>query len=70
MRIGEHDLDSEVFIIAEIGANHEGDFRQAVLLIKKAAEAGANAVKFQTYLPRGLSPQVKRKGYNTSNAWL
>lgn len=36
-----------VFIIAEIGINHNGDFELAKKLIDAAADAGANAVKFQ-----------------------
>lgn len=37
------------FIIAEIGVNHEGDEVVAADLIRKAAAAGADAVKFQTF---------------------
>lgn len=37
------------FVIAEAGANHDRDFDQAKRLIDVAAEAGADAVKFQTY---------------------
>jgi N-acetylneuraminate synthase len=36
------------FIIAEIGINHNGDLNVAKKLIDAAAEAGADAVKFQT----------------------
>ena len=42
----------KVFIVAEIGNNHEGSINIAKKLIKKAAEAGADAVKFQTFVPR------------------
>jgi len=38
-----------VFIIAEAGANHNRNFDQAKALIEVAIEAGADAVKFQTY---------------------
>jgi N,N'-diacetyllegionaminate synthase len=38
-----------VFIIAEIGLNHNGDFDLAVESVKAAAETGADAVKFQNY---------------------
>ena len=38
------------WIIAEIGVNHEGDEAVAADLIRKAASAGADAVKFQTFL--------------------
>tara|TARA_R110001592_G_scaffold195720_4_gene443401 strand:+ start:995 stop:1966 length:972 start_codon:yes stop_codon:yes gene_type:complete len=37
------------FIIAEVGANHNKNFNQALKLIDVAKESGANAVKFQTY---------------------
>ncbi|NEO82905.1 MAG: N-acetylneuraminate synthase [Spirulina sp. SIO3F2] len=36
-----------MFIIAEIGINHNGDISIAKELIKVASQAGANAVKFQ-----------------------
>jgi len=38
------------FIIAEIGSNHDGDFDEALHLMDIAAEAGADAVKFQSFL--------------------
>src|SRR4051812_17814893 len=37
------------FIIAEAGVNHNGDLDLARKLIDAAAEAGAHAVKFQTF---------------------
>ncbi len=40
------------FIIAEIGSNHNHDFDLAKKLIATAAEAGADAVKFQTFRAR------------------
>src|SRR5689334_22910926 len=40
---------SPTYIIAEIGSNHNGDFDMACELIAKAAMAGVNAVKFQTF---------------------
>ncbi len=42
--------DSPIFIIAEIGINHNGSFSDAENLIASAKEAGADAVKFQTYI--------------------
>lgn len=38
-----------IIFIAEIGINHEGNFLKAKKLIKLAKEAGADAVKFQSY---------------------
>lgn len=37
------------YIIAEMSGNHNGDINRAIELIKAAKEAGANAVKLQTY---------------------
>jgi len=39
-----------VFVIAEVGINHNGDLDVAYELIDKAVWAGASAVKFQTYI--------------------
>jgi len=39
----------KTFIIAEAGVNHNGDIKLAKKLIKEAAKAGADAVKFQTF---------------------
>jgi N-acetylneuraminate synthase/N,N'-diacetyllegionaminate synthase len=45
---------NKVFIIAEIGGNHEGDFAYAKDLTYKAIETGVNAIKFQVYTPESL----------------
>ena len=37
------------FVVAEIGVNWDGDFELAKEMIKKAKEAGCDAVKFQAY---------------------
>lgn len=37
------------YLIAEIGVNHEGSLAKAIEMIRSAKDAGANAVKFQTY---------------------
>ncbi len=40
---------AKVFVVAEIGLNHDGSLHQAEKLIDAAAESGADAVKFQSY---------------------
>jgi len=42
---------SPVYIVAEMSANHGQDFEQAVKIIEAAKEAGADAIKIQTYTP-------------------
>lgn len=49
-----------VFIIAEMSANHSQNFGQAVKLIRAAREAGADAVKLQTYTPDTLTIRSDR----------
>lgn len=42
------------YIIAEVGSNHNGDMNLCGQLIDAAAEAGANAVKFQSWTDKSL----------------
>lgn len=53
IRIGNKEigLNRPVYIIAEMSANHGQDFNQAVKIIYAAKEAGADAIKLQTYRP-------------------
>jgi len=41
--------DEPLYVIAEAGVNHENDFEIAKQMIKVASEAGADAIKFQSY---------------------
>lgn len=51
MKIGKHMIGAghPVFVIAELSANHHQNFDEAVRLLRAASEAGADAVKVQTY---------------------
>ena len=48
------------YVIAEIGLNHNGDVEIAKQLIDVAADAGANAVKFQKRTPEISTPEHVR----------
>ena len=56
IKIGDKTIGENhpVFIIAEAGVNHNGDFELAKKLIDVAKEAGADAVKFQTFKAENL----------------
>ena len=45
------------FVIAEAGSNHDGNIEQAKRLIEIAADAGADAVKFQLFRAKKLYPE-------------
>jgi len=53
-----------VYVIAEAGVNHNGDLGLARELVDRAADAGANAVKFQTFDAKKLASRLAPKaGY-------
>jgi N-acetylneuraminate synthase/N,N'-diacetyllegionaminate synthase len=60
-----------VFIIAEVGVNHNGDLELAKKLIKEAARCGADCVKFQTFKAEKLvlqdAPKANYQLQTTSN---
>ena len=60
--------DNKVFIIAEAGVNHNGSLDMALKLIDAAAEAGVNAVKFQTFKAEKVVSRFASKAeYQTRN---
>jgi sialic acid synthase SpsE len=50
VQIAGRELGPRVFVIAEIGNNHNGELELAERLIEAAAGAGADAVKLQTHI--------------------
>lgn len=51
MKIGSFDTAEKVLVIAEVGNNHEGSYARAEEMIGRAVEAGADVVKFQSFVP-------------------
>lgn len=61
-----------VYIIAEAGVNHNGSLKQAKEMVNKAQEAGADAIKFQTFkserVVSSLAPKAAYQVENTGSA--
>lgn len=54
-------------VIAEAGVNHNGDLRLAKALVEAAAAAGADLVKFQTFVAsRIIAPHAPKADYQKS----
>ena len=47
-----------VYIIAEVGINHDGDMSKAIQLVQEAKNSGADAVKLQTYITEKRVPKA------------
>lgn len=62
VQIGDHEVGTgrPVYVIGEIGINHNGDVENAKKLIDVAAEAGCQAVKFQKRTPEISTPKDQR----------
>ncbi len=62
--------DSDCFIIAEIGHNHQGSLEKAKQLFKSAAECGVNAVKLQKRDNKSLFTKAAyNKPYENENSF-
>ncbi|HEY7773170.1 MAG TPA: N-acetylneuraminate synthase family protein [Marinagarivorans sp.] len=65
---GTHYSQQRVYIIAEIGANHNQDLATALAMIERCAAIGVNAVKFQSIKLEGLyQPDLESDEFKT---WL
>lgn len=60
--IGEIQIGDKAppLVVAEIGANHDGDVKKAELMLHEIAATGAKAVKFQTYTAEELIADPQR----------
>ncbi|MDD2780479.1 pseudaminic acid synthase [Sulfuricurvum sp.] len=70
MKIAHFDFnEGKTFIIAELSANHNQDFNLAKKAVKLAYEAGADAIKLQTYTADSLTIDVKEERFKAGHLW-
>jgi pseudaminic acid synthase len=62
--------NKNVFIIAELSANHNNDYELAVKTLEAMAESGADAVKVQTYTADSLSIDVNNEYFEVKTEGL
>lgn len=70
MNIGHHKSDENVFIIAELSANHNGSLDTALQTIEAMKAAGADAVKLQTYTPDTITLDCDSEMFTISQGTL
>ncbi len=59
-----------VYIVAELSANHGQRFEQAAELVQQACDAGADAVKLQTYSPDTLTVDSQKEWFQIGKTSL
>lgn len=69
--LGSHTISekSSVYIVAELSANHNMDYDRACAIIDAAAEAGADAVKIQTYTADTITIDCDAQEFQAQGLW-
>jgi len=67
MKIGKIDTSKQVFIVAELSANHKQNLQIAKDTIYSAKESGADAVKLQTYKPEWMTIDSEKEDFIIKN---
>jgi len=62
--------ESRVFIIAEMSANHLMNYDRAIEIIKAAKNAGADAIKVQTYTPDTITIDCDKKYFQITQGTI
>lgn len=70
MKIGHHNIDEKVFIIAELSANHNGSLDTALKTIDAMKASGADAIKLQTYTPDTITLDCDSEMFTISQGTL
>lgn len=72
MQIGNRHIGtgSPVYIVAEVSANHNQSFERAVQIVHAAKDAGANAIKLQTYTPDTITLRSDREVFRIKGGTL
>jgi pseudaminic acid synthase len=72
IRIGNRSIGAgqPVYVVAELSANHNQDFDRAVRIIEAAKQAGADAVKLQTYTPDTITMAADREEFRISGGTI
>jgi pseudaminic acid synthase len=72
IKIGERIIGAgqPVYVIAEVSGNHRQDFDLAVQIVHAAKEAGADAVKLQTYTPDTITIASDRKEFRIASGTI
>jgi len=66
------DANSDPFIIAEMSGNHNQSLERAMALVEAASEAGAHAVKLQTYTADTMTLEIREREFfieTASSLW-
>lgn len=69
MKINDRNIGAgyPVYIVAEMSANHNRDFNQALRIIEAAKEAGADAIKIQTFTADTMTINVQNEFFKIKN---